>query len=181
MHANHGSSRWWSGSLVLAIGAAAGGYSYHVAPHESPGPAPTPAPAVAQLAGEHRTAGFVTDIEDDASKNEYFRRVLFTAPHSQLVVMALQPGEDIGVETHANVDQFFRVERGQATAVLEDQQYKLKDGYAMVVPAGTRHNIVNASTSEPLKLYTIYSPPQHPDGTIHKTKAEALESEAKHP
>jgi mannose-6-phosphate isomerase-like protein (cupin superfamily) len=181
MRGNHGALRWWLGSFVVAVAAAVGGYSFPFGSQESSAPAPPPVRTVAQVTGEHRNAGYVTDIEEDTLKNEYFRRVLFTAPHMQLVLMALKPGEDIGFEVHPNVDQFLRVERGEGTAVLEGQEYRLKDGYAVVVPAGTRHNIINTSASEPLKLYTIYSPPQHPEGTIHKTKAEAMESEAKHP
>ena len=118
-------------------------------------------------------AGYYTDIEEHTLSNGDFRRVLFTGPHSQLVVMSLLPGEEIGLETHANIDQFIRVESGQGVAVLNNERQVLKDGSAVVIPAGTRHNIVNDSKTEPLKLYTIYTPPEHPDGTIHKTKAAA--------
>ncbi len=123
--------------------------------------------------------GYHTNIEQKSLENEYFRQVLFTGPHSQLVVMALRPGEDIGLETHGDVDQFIRVEAGQGKAILNGQEYPLEDGSAVVIPAGTEHNIVNTS-SAPLKLYTIYTPPEHPDGTVHKTKAEALEYEREH-
>jgi mannose-6-phosphate isomerase-like protein (cupin superfamily) len=118
--------------------------------------------------------GYVTNIEKKSLENKYFREVLFTGPHSQLVVMSIAPGEDIGMEIHNNVDQFIRIEAGTVRAVLNGKEYNLEDGSAVVVPAGTEHNIINSSKSEPLKLYTIYSPPNHPHGTIHKDKAEAL-------
>jgi len=124
--------------------------------------------------------GYHADIEKLTLKNEYFRHVLFTGPHSQLVVMALRPGEEIGLETHNGNDQFFRIEAGMGKAVLAGKEYKLDSGSVVVVPAGTEHNIVNTSTTEWLKLYTIYSPAQHPDGTIHKTKAEANAAEHHH-
>jgi mannose-6-phosphate isomerase-like protein (cupin superfamily) len=119
-------------------------------------------------------AGYVANIEKKSLENKYFREVLYTGPHSQLVVMSIAPGEDIGMETHKNVDQFFRVEAGIGQAILNGKEYNLEDGSAVVIPAGTEHNIINRSKSEPLKVYTIYSPPNHPDGTIHKDKAEAL-------
>lgn len=122
-------------------------------------------------------AGYVTNIEEKSLKNGYFRQVLFTAPHSQLVVMSIAPGEDIGMETHDTVDQFIRVEAGSGKAVLNGQETKLADGSAVVIPAGVEHNIVNTSQTTALKLYTLYTPPQHPDGTIHKTRAEAQEAE----
>jgi mannose-6-phosphate isomerase-like protein (cupin superfamily) len=126
-------------------------------------------------------SGYVTDIEEKTLQNSYFREVLFTDPHLQLVVMSLLPGEEIGLETHHDVDQFLRIEAGEGKALLNGEEHALRDGSAVVVPAGTEHNIVNTSTTEPLKLYTIYSPPEHPAGTIHKTKAEALADEADHP
>jgi mannose-6-phosphate isomerase-like protein (cupin superfamily) len=125
-------------------------------------------------------SGYSTNIEKASLENEYFREVLFTGQHTQLVVMSLAPGEDIGLETHEDVDQFIRVERGKGKAILDDEVHDLEDGSAVVIPAGTRHNIVNQSQSETLKLYTLYSPPQHPQGTIHKDKAEALAYEEKH-
>jgi mannose-6-phosphate isomerase-like protein (cupin superfamily) len=125
-------------------------------------------------------AGYHTDIEKKSLENEYFREVLFTGPHSQLVVMALKPGEDIGLETHGGTDQFIRVESGQGRAVLDGQEYQLEDGSAIVIPAGTEHNVLNTSSTEALKLYTLYTPPEHPDGTIHKTKAEAEIYEREH-
>ena len=125
-------------------------------------------------------AGYVTDIEQKALENRCFREVLFTGPHVQLVVMSLEPGEDIGLETHDHFDQFIRIEAGVGTAILDGQEHPLVDGSAVVIPAGTRHNIVNSSRVEPLKLYTLYSPPEHPPGTVHKTKAEAVEYEKHH-
>jgi mannose-6-phosphate isomerase-like protein (cupin superfamily) len=125
-------------------------------------------------------AGYRVDIEDRTLKNEYFREVLFTAPHSQLVVMTLKPGEEIGLERHDDRDQFIRVESGTGEAVLDGQKHPLSDGVAIVIPAGTQHNVTNTSRSEPLRLYTLYSPPEHPDGTVHKTKAEADEYEKHH-
>ena len=123
-------------------------------------------------------AGYVTNIETRSKENEYFREVLFTANRVQLVVMALQPGEEIGSETHDDTDQFIRVETGRGKAILDGAQHDLTDGSAVVIPAGTTHNIINSSPSEPLKLYTIYAPPEHPDGTINKNKAEALAYDA---
>lgn len=120
---------------------------------------------------------YVTDIETATLENEDFRRVLHTAEHSQLVLMTLGPGEEIGMETHADIDQFLRIEEGQGTAVLDGEEYRLSDGSAVVVPAGTEHNVVNTSSRAKLKLYTIYSPPGHADGTVHATKAEADASE----
>jgi mannose-6-phosphate isomerase-like protein (cupin superfamily) len=124
--------------------------------------------------------GYHTDIEKKSIENNYFREVLFTGPHSQLVVMALKPGEDIGQETHPDADQFIRVEAGEGKAVLDGQEYALADGSALVIPAGAEYNVINTSSTEALKLYTVYTPPEHPDGTIHKTKAEAEEYEREH-
>ncbi len=117
------------------------------------------------------------DIEKETLQNENFRKVLFTAPHSQLVVMCLQPGEDIGSEVHHDHDQFFRIEQGSGMAEIDGQEYQLIDDTVVIVPAGQEHNITNTSESEKMKLYTIYSPPEHPEGTIHQTKAEAMEAE----
>lgn len=114
---------------------------------------------------------FVTDIEDATIKNEDFRRVLYTAPNSQLVLMMLKPGEEIGAETH-DLDQFIRVEAGRGTAQLNGKDYPIQDGSALVIPAGTRHNVINTG-QEALKLYTLYSPPEHRDGTVHHTKQDA--------
>jgi mannose-6-phosphate isomerase-like protein (cupin superfamily) len=124
-------------------------------------------------------AGYVGAIEKLTLKNDYFRQVLFTGKYAQLVVMCLQPGEEIGNEVHSNVDQFFRIERGEASFVLNgNEKHLVKDGDAVIVPAGTYHNVINASSKKKLKLYTVYSPPNHPDKTVHKTKAEAEKAEA---
>lgn len=119
-------------------------------------------------------AGYSANIEAKALENDYFREVLYTAPHSQLVLMTLQPGEDIGQETHHDRDQFFRVESGTGEAVLDGDRHPLSDGWAVVIPAGTEHNVINTSDTEPLRLYTIYSPAEHPDGTINRTKQDAI-------
>ncbi len=122
---------------------------------------------------------FVGPIEKQTLKNTYFRQVLFTGKHAQLVVMCLQPGEEIGNEVHHAVDQFFRIEQGKAKFVFNEKEEQLVgDGDAVVVPAGTYHNVINMSKRGRLKLYTIYSPPNHPDGTVHKTKVEADAVEA---
>ena len=122
-------------------------------------------------------AGFVTNIEADTRQNDNFRKVIFTAPHSQLVLMTLQPGEEIGREVHPNVDQFFRIETGEGKVVIAGQETAIRDGSAIVVPAGNEHNVINTGRA-PLRLYTIYSPPNHPAGTIHRTKKEAEAYEA---
>jgi mannose-6-phosphate isomerase-like protein (cupin superfamily) len=122
--------------------------------------------------------GYVGSIEKLTLKNTYFRQVLFTGKHAQLVVMCLQPGEEIGNEVHPNVDQFFRIEQGEARFVFNEEEHLVRDGDAVVVPARTYHNVINASKTTELKLYTIYSPPNHPDGTVHKTKTEAEAAEA---
>ncbi len=124
--------------------------------------------------------GYSVNIETKTLENTNFRQVLFTAPHSQLVVMTLQVGEEIGQETHPDRDQFIRVEAGQGEAILDGERHALGDGTAVVIPAGTEHNVVNTSGLEPLRLYTSYSPPEHPDGTINRTKQEAVEYERRH-
>lgn len=116
------------------------------------------------------------DIEKLTLANSFFRHVLYTAPHSQLVLMSLKPQEEIGMEVHT-VDQFFRIEKGNAKFVLNGEEVEAEDGDAVIVPAGTEHNVINISFNEELKLYTIYSPANHPDGTIHKTKEEAMAAE----
>ena len=122
--------------------------------------------------------GYVGPIEKATQENEDFRQVLFTGKHLQLVVMSLQPKEELGNEVHEQVDQFFRIEEGGAKFVLSGtEEHLVGAGGAVVVPAGTYHNVINTSPTEPLKLYTIYTPPQHPDGTVHKTKAEAEAAE----
>lgn len=125
--------------------------------------------------------GYVGPIEKETLENDYFRKVLFTGPFSQLVVMCLQPGEEIGNEMHSDVDQFFRIEQGEAKFVLNNaEEHIVHDGDAVVVPAGTWHNVINNSDTEAMKLYTVYTPPEHPAGTIHKTKAEADAAEHHH-
>ena len=121
--------------------------------------------------------GFITNIEKDTENNDFFRKVIFTAKHSQLVLMSLKPREEIGEEVHNNLDQFFRFEQGKGKVVIEGEESIIEDGSAVVVPAGIKHNIINTSSEEPLKLYTIYSPSNHEDKTIHKTKEEAEQSE----
>ena len=120
--------------------------------------------------------GYVTQLEQATLANDNFRKVLYTAKHSQLVLMSIAPGEDIGEEVH-ELDQFIRVESGSGKAVLNGEEHPLEDGSAVVVPAGVLHNIVNVSDSEPLKLYTVYSPPEHKDGVVRATKQEAEASE----
>lgn len=115
--------------------------------------------------------GYVGNIEQLSIGNDYFREVLYTDDRLQLVVMSLLPGEDIGAEVH-HLDQFIRVEKGSGKAVLDGEEHEIKDGFAVIVPSGTMHNIINTGT-EPMKLYTLYAPPNHKPGTIHKTKAEA--------
>lgn len=124
--------------------------------------------------------GYQTNIEEKTLKNTYFREVLFTGPHSQLVVMSLKPGEEIGMETHDHADQFLRIEAGQGEAILDGKKQRISDGSAVVVPAGVKHNFVNTSKTEAMKLYSIYTPPEHVDGTIHKTKADADADEHEH-
>lgn len=124
--------------------------------------------------------GYHSNIEASTMANTNFRQVLYTAPHSQLVLMSLLPGEEIGMEVHHDVDQFFRFEAGTGKSILNGEEVLLKDGDVLIVPAGTNHNIINTSQTEPLKLYTVYSPANHPDGTVHKTKAEANAAEAAH-
>jgi mannose-6-phosphate isomerase-like protein (cupin superfamily) len=115
--------------------------------------------------------GFALDIESIAIKNDEFRRVLYTATHSQLVVMALKPQEEIGAEVH-KLDQFFRVEEGSGEAILDGVRTAIRAGFAILIPAGTKHNIINTG-SDPMKLYTLYSPPNHRDGVVHHTRDDA--------
>jgi Mannose-6-phosphate isomerase len=121
---------------------------------------------------------YVGSIENVTLNNPFFRQVLFTGEHSQLVVMCLQPGEDIGDEVHHDTDQFFRIEHGEAKFVFDEkEEHRAGNGDAVIVPAGTYHNVINTSSSGTLRLYTIYSPPNHPPGTVHKTKADAMAAE----
>lgn len=118
--------------------------------------------------------GFNSNIEKSTLGNGYFRRVLYTGKNSQLVLMALKPGEEIGEEVHKTRDQFFRFEQGEGVVSIDGVKHQVMDGDAVIVPAGASHNVINTSKGTELKLYTIYSPPEHQDGTIHKTKSEAL-------
>jgi mannose-6-phosphate isomerase-like protein (cupin superfamily) len=122
--------------------------------------------------------GYHTHIEQDTLANTDFRRVLYTGQHLQLVLMALQPREEIGLETHADNDQFFRFESGEGRVVINDIEYVVTDGDVVIVPAGAQHNIVNISETELLKLYTLYTPPHHADGIVRATRGEAMEQEA---
>jgi len=117
--------------------------------------------------------GFNTNIEQDTLDNTDFRRVLYTGKNSQLVLMSLQPNEEIGLETHPENDQFLRFEAGRGVVIIDDNRYEVADGDAVIVPAGARHNVVNLSESEQLKIYTIYAPPHHKEGTVHATKKDA--------
>jgi mannose-6-phosphate isomerase-like protein (cupin superfamily) len=117
-------------------------------------------------------SGYVTNIERDTLENQDYRRVLFTGRNTQLVLMTLQPGVEIGLETHEEHDQFIRVEAGSGIAILNGEKHDLSDGVAVVIPAGVEHNVINTSKREPLRLYTLYSPPEHPDGTVHRTKRD---------
>jgi mannose-6-phosphate isomerase-like protein (cupin superfamily) len=116
--------------------------------------------------------GFIGDIEDRTEENRDFRRVLYTGPYMQLVLMSLEPGEEIGEEVHEHTDQFFRVEEGEGEIWMDGRPTPIESDMAMLVPAGARHNIRNTG-SEPLKFYTLYAPPEHEDGTVHATKADA--------
>jgi mannose-6-phosphate isomerase-like protein (cupin superfamily) len=123
--------------------------------------------------------GYITNIEKLSLENKNFRKVLYTAKNSQLVVMSLKPQEDIGEEVH-HLDQFIRCEAGQGKAILDGVEHEISDGFVVVVPSGTRHNIINTSSDRELKLYTLYSPPNHKDGTVHITKADAEADEGEH-
>jgi len=117
--------------------------------------------------------GFKTNIERDTLKNKNFRKVIYTGKNSQLVLMSLKPKEEIGLETHPENDQFLRFEGGRGHVIIDDSKYTVKNGDAVVIPAGAKHNVVNTSATEELKIYTIYSPPHHKEGTIRKTKEQA--------
>ena len=123
--------------------------------------------------------GYITNIEKLSLENENFREVLYTAKNSQLVLMSLKPSEEIGAEAH-QLDQFIRCEQGMGKAILDGVEHSISDGFVVVVPAGTNHNIINTSFDKPLKLYTLYSPPNHKDGTVHVTKQDAQADESEH-
>jgi mannose-6-phosphate isomerase-like protein (cupin superfamily) len=125
-------------------------------------------------------SGFSINIEEKTLAGNNFREVLYTTQRSQLVIMTLQAGEDIGMEHHTGHDQFIRVEQGRGVAILDGEEHAPEDGTAVVIPAGTEHNVINLSQSEPLRLYTLYTPPEHPDGIVHGTKAEADAYEEHH-
>ena len=121
--------------------------------------------------------GYHSNIEQLTLANNNFRHVLYTGPHSQLVLMSLAPNEEIGIETHTENDQFFRIESGTGRCVIDDSKYDLVDGDVIIVPAGAVHNVINTSSTDPLKLYTIYSPAHHKDGIVRETKLDASENE----
>ena len=123
----------------------------------------------------NKANGIVVDIETDTINNNFFRKVLFTGKNSQLVLMSIKPKEDIGEEVH-NVDQFFRIDQGTGQVIINGIKHSIKDGSAFVVPSGSKHNVINTGNKD-LKLYSVYSPPQHKAGTIHKTKKEAMAEE----
>lgn len=117
--------------------------------------------------------GYTTNIEKETLENDNFRKVLYTAKHSQLVLMSLKLKEEIGLETHEHNDQFLRFEAGQGKVFVDGNDYEVSDGDAVIVPAGSKHNVINTSATEALKLYTVYSPPDHKDGIVHITKEDA--------
>jgi len=121
--------------------------------------------------------GFSIALEKETRKNTYFRRVLYTGKNSQLVLMSLKPLEEIGMEVHSHIDQFFRFEAGEGKVIIDGNEYRVKDGDGIIVPAGAQHNVVNTSNKSELKLYTIYSPPEHQDKVVRKTKEEAIANE----
>ncbi|KAA9038389.1 cupin domain-containing protein [Ginsengibacter hankyongi] len=123
--------------------------------------------------------GFTANIEKDTLENKDFRKVLYTGKHLQLVLMSLKPGEDIGEETHRNVDQFFSFESGSGKCIIDGNEYKLKAGTVIVVPAGAKHNIINNGDTKDLKLYTLYGPPNHQDGIVRVTKQDAQKNAEK--
>ncbi len=122
--------------------------------------------------------GFVANIENKTKENADFRHVLYTGKHTQLVLMSLKPGEEIGLETHPENDQFFRFDAGVGKVIIDGNESEVRDGFAVIVPAGAEHNVINTSPTEELKLYTLYSPPHHKDGIVRRTKEEAESNEA---
>jgi mannose-6-phosphate isomerase-like protein (cupin superfamily) len=131
------------------------------------------------MKGDISMKNYVDSIEKATASNNYLRKVVFTGKHGQLVLMTLQAGEEIGEETHPDTDQFFRIEEGKARFVLDDEKHTVGEGGGVMVRAGTRHNVINVSDTEPLKLYTLYTRPEHPDGMIQKTMADAITDEEK--
>lgn len=123
--------------------------------------------------------GFKSNIEKDALKNENFRKVLYTSKHLQLVLMSLKPGEEIGEETHINSDQFFRFESGKGKCIIDGNEYYVENGDVIIVPEGSKHNVINTDTTKELKMYTIYAEPQHKDGLINATKKDAENNDVK--
>ncbi|MCX6793091.1 MAG: cupin domain-containing protein [Candidatus Falkowbacteria bacterium] len=121
--------------------------------------------------------GYFAPIEKETIENTNFRKVVYTAKHCQLVLMSLKPNEEIGMEVHSDNDQFFRFEKGTGKVIIDGNEYEVMDGSAIIVPAGAQHNVINASATDDLKLYTIYSPAHHQDGIVRATKEEALASE----
>ena len=120
---------------------------------------------------------FKTNIEKDSIENKNFRKVVYTGPHLQVVLMSLGAGEEIGEETHKDTDQFFRIESGNGKCIIDGNEYQIKDGDVIVVPAGAKHNVINNNSEEDLKLYTIYAPPHHKDGIVRATKQDAEDKE----
>jgi mannose-6-phosphate isomerase-like protein (cupin superfamily) len=133
---------------------------------------------VTEKTAENKMKGFSIDIEKATLENDNYRKVLYTGKHSQLVLMSLKPGEEIGIEMHNETDQFFRFEEGQGKCIINGNEYEVRDGSAIIVPAGAEHNIINTSKKGSLKLYTIYSPAHHKDGIVRATKEEAEANEA---
>jgi mannose-6-phosphate isomerase-like protein (cupin superfamily) len=125
---------------------------------------------------ESKETGIIVDIEKDTVENDNFRKVIFTADNMQLVLMSLKPDEDIGEEVHETIDQFFRIDKGSGKLIMNGKESEISDGFAFIVPKGTKHNVV--AGKEGLKIYSIYSPPNHPEGTIHKTKEESKSEES---
>jgi mannose-6-phosphate isomerase-like protein (cupin superfamily) len=123
---------------------------------------------------------FIKNIEKETLENNNFRKVLYTSTYGQVVVMSLLPNEDIGMEVHEDTDQFFRVDSGEGKVIIDGEESLISDGFAVVVPAGAEHNVINTSADKSLKLYTIYMPPHHKDGTVHNTKEEAENDEEDH-
>jgi len=152
------------GRVTAALFALLGDYNYNLYRHY-------------QLKYYKIMKGFSSNIEKDTLENGYFRKVLYTGKNSQLVLMSLKPNEEIGMEVHPDNDQFFRFEKGQGKCIIDGNEYELADGVAIVVPAGAKHNIINTSDTEYLKLYTIYSPAHHKDGIVRTTKEEAEANE----